>query len=85
MLSFVPSHYRAEDGREKVVGFLLFGVWIKLATFPTSKAMRQFQQIDIRNTFEMHLTLALTLNIQKFILLQHNVWVLLPPAKGSGQ
>lgn len=60
-------------------------VQIKLATFPTSKRMKQFQQTCIRNTFEMYLTLALTLNIQRFILLQQNVWILWPPGKGNGQ
>lgn len=33
----------------------------------------------------MYLTLALTLNIQRFILLQQNVWILWPPGKGNGQ
>lgn len=61
------------------------GVWIKLATFPASKATRQFQQTCISNTFEMYLTLALTLNIPRFSFLQHNVWMLLPPEKGSRQ
>lgn len=60
-------------------------VQIKLETFPTSKAMRQFQQTCIRNTFEMHLTLALTLIIQRFVSFQHDVWILLPPGKGNGQ
>lgn len=44
------------------------GVWIKLATFPASKATSQFQQTCISNTFEMYLTLALTLNIPRFSL-----------------
>lgn len=33
----------------------------------------------------MHLTLALTLIIQRFVSFQHDVWILLPPGKGNGQ
>lgn len=40
-------------------------------TFPASKAMGQFQQ-TIRNSFEMHLTLTITLNSQQS---QHRVWI----------
>lgn len=80
-----PKSLQGRGWQGKGGWLLLFGVWMKLATFPTSKAMRQFQQTYIRNTFEMHLTLALTLNIQRFILLQHNVWILLLPGNGSGQ
>lgn len=92
MLQLVRSHYRAENGCMCGGGAcwpfhfsFLVCVWIKLETFPASKAMRQFQQTCIRNTFEMHLTLALTLIIQGFVLFQHDVWILLPPEKGNGQ
>lgn len=43
-------------------------------TFPDCKAKRQFQQ-TIRNSFEMHLTLTVTLNIQRFVSSQHKVWI----------
>lgn len=44
------------------------------STFPASKAMGQFHQ-TIRNSFEMHLTLTITLNIQQFVSSQHKVWI----------
>lgn len=90
-MSEVTTGQRMGLGGGGVVGLFifLFGVCvcvqIKLETFPTSKAMRQFQQTCIRNTFEMHLTLALTLIIQRFVSFQHDVWILLPPGKGNGQ